>query len=217
MEPRINVRKMGDNIITFQTDVYVGRTESELYAKWLIGGVNWYDICLVQGRIVADMVMAVLDVDGVQGIFVKRKEVTVHLCSEHEYNIEEVIKHIVKHALSQMYKQNQHSKIVICDNKHLSCVTYNSNFSLSNCSRKIFDWPLEDRDKSILKKIGPKGARLVRMILDISGVISVVVARYELNVSISEAFGWSDNDIEGDVEKAFNKVFGQVLFIYKKL
>lgn len=106
MEPRINVRKMGDNIITFQTDVYVGRTESELYAKWLIGGVDWYGIYLVQGRIVADMVLAVLDVDGVQGIFVRRKEVAVHLYPKHEYNIEGVIKPIVKYAFSQMYRQN---------------------------------------------------------------------------------------------------------------
>ena len=80
-------------------------------------------------------------------------------------------------------------------------------------SDERFYRPLNKRSKEYLKKVGNPGAKIIRKVMRISGVIDIATDSYTIRVIISKAHEWID--IENQIlkiisEEVFNKQPDQI-------
>ena len=70
--------------------------------------------------------------------------------------------------------------------------TYHPNFEISKARIENFWRPVRPESKDYLKKLGRKGAVLVRRVLALHGVAEVTIQPYELTVRKGLNFSWDD-------------------------
>lgn len=70
--------------------------------------------------------------------------------------------------------------------------TYHPNFEISKAHIENFWRPVRPESKEYLKKLGRKGAVLVRRLLALSGVSEVTIKPYEVIVHKGLNFSWDD-------------------------
>jgi hypothetical protein len=207
MEPKFEVVINGSYSRTFHTNVEVGKTSIEHYATYLTSNC-WNQICEVQGLIVADMVADILHVKGVEDVFVKPYEVSVHLdITNANPRWDENVDRIVHNAFRRLAEQSQPRKIVI-HNSEQGRRKFSTNFEVSRTQIQDFWRPLRDSSEQYLKEIGSDGARLVRKLMDLPGVTEIWIHPYEVTVEISKAFDWNSMNLQNRIEEVFEEVFG---------
>ena len=70
--------------------------------------------------------------------------------------------------------------------------SYHPNFEISKSPIENFWRPVRPDSKEYLKKLGRKGAALVRRLLKIPGVAEVTIQPYEVSVHKGLNFPWDD-------------------------
>lgn len=228
MELKFEVEKYGNHSRTFHTNVTVGSEAIEHYATWM--STSWSDICDKQGTIVADMVTRLLRVYGVDSVFVKPYEVSVHLDTLKHPNVRwnEMIDDVVRNTFEALYSvrhfckpasywQPRHCgqtvKMILSGERG----EFHTNFEVSQSVIEDFYRPLRTSSDEYLKKIGHNGAQLVSKLMKLPGVTEIFIQPYEVTIHIGKAFSWNevDNDgktLEGRVQETFEQVFGRILF-----
>ena len=72
------------------------------------------------------------------------------------------------------------------------CVRDFNTTKLVSNSDQSFHRPLNKRSEKYLRRVGKLGARIVRQVIKISGVLKVSTSSYQIYVEISPAHNWDD-------------------------
>ena len=90
--------------------------------------------------------------------------------------------------------------------------SYHPNFEISKAHIENFWRPVRPEGKEYLKRLGRKGALLVRRLLKIPGISEVTIKPYEITVHKGLNFSWDDIEfhvletIEKSMPKNLHKV-----------
>lgn len=67
-------------------------------------------------------------------------------------------------------------------------IKINTTAQISNTNFQGFDWPLRESSEKFLEMVGNPGSEMVRMIMDLEGIVSVSIKRYRIFVTIGNLF-----------------------------
>lgn len=199
----------GTNARSYHTNVQVGRTRIEHYTK----SFTYDQIRREQGRILADMVQELFCQKDIESVFVEPYEVSVHGRFWGDFGKVDwgQINKIVQRAFRRLDQGEVDNGRVLIEKFGNTLRGYHTNFEISKDQIEIFYRPLAESSESNLTKVGNVGARLVRNVLALSGVVEIFIKPYELTVKIGHAFDLDERvngtSLEEQIHEIFNSIF----------
>jgi len=193
---------------SFHTNVEVGKGVIDEYP----GSSSFNEISRKHGNTVANMVSVLLTL-GASHVFIEPYEVSVHF-DKGPWN--EEIDRVVERAFRELHNKATTKEMKIFIQTVDKTKTFDTNFIVAKTGLKKFERPLQaDRE---LKDLGTEGESFVRMVMALPGVITIWIQSSEIQITIGEAFFWTDecpngSTIEQNIEEIFEDVFDNVHFV----
>ena len=211
MKPKFDVEIADNNGRKFHTDVEIFKDSIESFFP---GSSNQ---CRTQlrnklGNPIGDMVFEILQIKGVDSIFLHPYEVCVFMKDGFKWN--ENIGRIVSISICQLADEKYANDRLIITETNGQSREYHLKILVSNTNIQNFYRPLRDSSKRYLNEVGYPGNQIIKKLFDIPGVTDVWVYSYYLSVKIAKMFSWEETTPK--IEKAFKDVLGSLVFKYDK-
>jgi hypothetical protein len=209
MKFKFDVEVADTNGRKFHTNVEIFKKSIESFSP---GGCNQCRDQLREklGNPIGDMIFEILQVNGVQEVFLEPYRVCVFMKGGFRWN--ENIRRIVYTSICQLANGSSEKDRLVGIETDGRRREYHLKMLLSRTSIQDFRRPLRASSESYLNEVGYPGDQIIRKIFDIPGVTEVWIHPYRLSVEIAKMFDWEE--VTPKIEKAFEDTLGPFVFKY---